>query len=129
MEGRTEVSLTSDLLERPHAWAAHPIRTEERRTPEAYVVEAELPGVDPERGLLATVENGLLILRAERAARPEGIRRPEFRYGSFSRTIRLPAGSRPHEATAEYRHGVLTVTVPVTAGEGGTTGVVARRTG
>ncbi len=119
MEGRTEVSLTSDVLEHPHAWATHSIRIEERRTPEAYVVEAELPGVDPEQGLLATIENGLLILRAERSARPEGIRRPEFRYGSFSRTTRLPPGSRPEEVTAEYRHGVLTITVPLTARAGG----------
>jgi HSP20 family protein len=37
----------------------------------------------------------------------------EFRYGTFARSVRLPAGAKGDDATAEYRHGILTITVPV----------------
>lgn len=94
---------------------AHSIRIEERSTPEAFVVEAELPGIDPRQHVRVTVEDDILMLRAERTEKSEGVRHSEFRYGPLARATRLPKGARPREATAEYRHGILTVTVPITA--------------
>ena len=73
-----------------------------------------MPGIDPRQNVLVTVEDDILMLRAERTEKPEVIRHSEFRYGSFARATRLPK-ARPGEATTEYRHGVLTVTVPITA--------------
>lgn len=91
------------------------IRIEGGSTPDALVVEAELPDVDPEHDVLVTVEDDVLTLRAGRTGNSEGTRYSESRYGSFARAVRLPKGAKAGEATAEYRHGVLTVTVPITA--------------
>lgn len=51
-------------------------------------------------------------MHAERRSTATGKHRSEFRYGSFTRSVRLPDGAREDEATADYKGGVLTVTVP-----------------
>ncbi|MEU1628790.1 Hsp20/alpha crystallin family protein [Streptomyces sp. NPDC020096] len=96
-----------------HAPGLHGIRIEERSTDDAYIVRAELPGIDPDRDVEITVDNGVLTLRAERTERTEDVRHSEFRYGSFSRALRLPPGARADEAMASYKDGLLTITIPV----------------
>ncbi|WNZ06650.1 Hsp20/alpha crystallin family protein [Streptomyces sp. 11x1] len=91
----------------------HGIRVEEHLTDGRYVVRAELPGITPEKDVEITVTEGVLTLRAERREEIAEKHRTEFRYGTFTRSVRLPAGARGDEATAEYKDGVLTVTVPV----------------
>lgn len=54
----------------------------------------------------------MLTLRAERTEKTTEKHRTEFRYGTFTRSLRLPAGARGEEPTAEYKDGVLTVPVP-----------------
>jgi HSP20 family protein len=80
------------------------------------VVRAELPGIDPERDVEITVQDGMLHIRGERRMeeRQEGDRyfRLERRYGSFSRTIPLPEGVKEEDIQATYRDGVLEVVVP-----------------
>jgi len=39
--------------------------------------------------------------------------RSEFRYGSFSRTVRLPAGATEKDVKATYKDGILEVRVPL----------------
>ena len=39
--------------------------------------------------------------------------RSEFRYGSFTRTLELPAGVREGDITASYRDGILEITAPL----------------
>jgi HSP20 family protein len=93
------------------------IRVEEVVEDGTLVIRAELPGVDPDRDVELTVEKGMLVLHAERreANEEEGriLRRSEFRYGSFSRIMALPAGATEHDVKATYTDGILEVRVPV----------------
>jgi len=62
-------------------------------------------------GLRARAESGYLTIRAERSDKTEGKHRSEFRYGSFSRTMGLPANTDEDAVTASYRDGILTICV------------------
>ncbi|SDN53402.1 Hsp20/alpha crystallin family protein [Actinacidiphila guanduensis] len=93
----------------------HGIAVEERLSDDAYTVSAELPGIDPDEDVEITVEDELLTIRAERTEKTEDRQRSEFRYGQFTRAVRLPAGARTKEARATYDQGILTVTVPLAA--------------
>ncbi|MFI0724142.1 Hsp20/alpha crystallin family protein [Streptomyces sp. NPDC021224] len=98
------------------------MRLEEGTEDGAYVVRAELPGIDPGKDVDITVQDGALTVRAERAERETASHRTEFRYGSFTRTVPLPPGAREDDITASYDKGILTVTVPLAE-----TGTKARR--
>jgi HSP20 family protein len=82
---------------------------------DAYVVRASLPGFKAEE-INIKVEDDVLTLMAEHAEeREEGddsylLR--ERSYGSFRRSIRLPAGVSADEAIAEVADGILTLTLP-----------------
>jgi HSP20 family protein len=93
------------------------IRVEELVDGDRLVVRAELPGVDPEKDVDVRIEGGDLLISAQRQERKEekerGGYRTEFRYGSFSRTIPLPAGASERDIEATYTDGVLEVRVPV----------------
>ncbi|MFC9426003.1 Hsp20/alpha crystallin family protein [Streptomyces sp. NPDC056987] len=95
----------------------HSIRIEESLTDGTYALRAELPGIDPAKDLELTVAEGILTLRAERSSESEEKNRTEFHYGTFMRSVRLPPGARGEEATAAYKDGVLTVSVPVPGAE------------
>ncbi|WP_329241538.1 Hsp20/alpha crystallin family protein [Streptomyces sp. NBC_01478] len=104
-----------------HAVAGlHHIRIEEHLADGTYVVRAELPGIDPAKDVEITVTEGVLTLRAERSEETTEKHRTEFRYGTFARALRLPAGAQGDEATAAYKDGVLTITVPVPETKAGT---------
>jgi HSP20 family protein len=83
------------------------------------VVRAEVPGVDSESDLDVSVEDGRLTVSGSREERHEhkdkGLYRSEFRYGSFSRTLQLPAGAKSDDIEASYEDGILEVRVPVDA--------------
>ncbi|MGF1653909.1 MAG: pseudouridine-5'-phosphate glycosidase, partial [Actinomycetales bacterium] len=95
----------------------HLIRVEESTEGGARVVRAELPGVDPEKDVSVTIEDDTLVISARREERsetrdPESYR-SEFRYGSFTRHVRLPRGTTPEVVSATYRDGVLEVRLPI----------------
>jgi HSP20 family protein len=92
-------------------YLAQPIRVEEYVEDSHYVIRAELAGIDPEKDVEVTVGSGYLTIRAERSDMTEGKHRSEFRYGSFSRTMALPANSDEDAVTASYRDGILTISV------------------
>ncbi|MCV2395773.1 Hsp20/alpha crystallin family protein [Actinotalea sp. M2MS4P-6] len=98
---------------------AEPMRVEEVRDGEHLVVRAELPGIDPDKDVAITIDDGVLTISAERTARSEEKEkdsyRSEFHYGSFSRTLPLPSGATDADVTATYKDGVLEVRVPVPA--------------
>lgn len=104
-----------DWLEAPWAMlrptASHLMRVEDFVNDGNYVVRAEVPGIDPERGVEVTVAKGILTIRAERREEETGKHHSEFRYGTFSRSVTLPAGADENHVDAVYGHGILEVTV------------------
>jgi HSP20 family protein len=92
-------------------YLAQPIRVEEYVEGDRYMIRAELAGLDPEKDVEVTVGSGYLTIRAERSDKTEGKHRSEFRYGSFSRTMGLPANADEDAVSASYRDGILTISV------------------
>jgi HSP20 family protein len=92
-------------------YLAQPIRVEEYVEDGRYMIRAELAGIDPEKDVEVTVGSGYLTIRAERSDKTEGKHRSEFRYGSFSRTMGLPANADEDAVAASYRDGILTISV------------------
>jgi HSP20 family protein len=88
------------------------IKIEEFQEGERRFIRADLPGVDPEKDVSVTVEDGRLRLHGQRRAEEHDRYRTEIRYGSFERLLTLPAGTKPEDITAEYANGVLTVSMP-----------------
>jgi HSP20 family protein len=82
---------------------------------DAVKIMAELPCVKPEDVKLS-LENNLLTIRGEKKQeaeeRNERVHRYERSYGSFERAFVLPSTVDGEKISAEYRDGVLTVTVP-----------------
>jgi HSP20 family protein len=93
----------------------NPLRVEEYAEENAQVVRVELPGIDPDNDIEISVSGGLLHIRVERreTAASKHSYRSEFRYGSLTRSVPLPAGASGEDIGAEYRHGILQVRVPV----------------
>jgi HSP20 family protein len=82
---------------------------------DAFVVKAELPGVDPSQ-VTIDVENETLTLRGERPfsepSKDAAYHRRERGAGQFRRVVRLPGRLAADQAKAEYRDGVLTIRIP-----------------
>lgn len=96
------------------------IRIEEFLEGDTYVVRAELPGVDPAKDVTVTYADGELRLNVVRTTEQKDRTHSEFHYGSFYRSVPLPAGAREDTIAAEYADGILTIKVLV--GEVETTG-------
>ena len=79
------------------------------------VLKAELPGVDP-KDVDVRVENNLLTLRGERKfdneVKRDSYHRVERAYGAFSRSFTLPNVVDTGNIKAEYKDGVLHMTLP-----------------
>jgi len=77
------------------------------------VISAELPGMQ-DKDVEVTFENGELILRGERRGAHEDKERrfSERWYGRFERRIPLEMEVQVDQARAEFRDGVLSVTLP-----------------
>lgn len=86
-------------------------------TDEEIRVRADLPGME-EKDIQVTIDEKLLTIRGERKREKEKSRRDyhisHMQYGSFSRTIPLPAKVDESRAKARFKHGVLTLTLPKT---------------
>ena len=82
---------------------------------EQIVLEAELPGMKREDFDLS-VENSVITLRGQRqfekTDESDNYHRVERAYGSFTRSFTLPNTVRAEDAKAEYKNGVLRVTLP-----------------
>jgi HSP20 family protein len=89
------------------------IPVEEYADDDRYVVRADLPGIDPEKDVEVSLDGDLLTIHAERREESREKQRSEVRYGSFTRTFRLPRGCDADQVTATYDAGVLEVTLPV----------------
>ncbi|WP_298102790.1 Hsp20/alpha crystallin family protein [Bradyrhizobium sp.] len=98
----------SPLMEGQFSWP----RLELSETDKAVTVSAELPGLG-EKDVQVEIANGVLSIRGEKKAE----RNDDYRffsercYGSFERQIPLE-GVQEDKAQAEFKNGVLTVTLP-----------------
>jgi HSP20 family protein len=97
----------------PPFTAAQTFRVEEVAQENRYVIRAELPGLDPEKDIEVNVDGRTLTIYAQRRQEDSGPYRSEFRYGSVTRMVRLPATVDAKDVTARYERGVLEVSVPV----------------
>lgn len=81
-----------------------------------YMLLAEVPGLDP-TSIDITYHDHSLTVRGHKP-RPGGIGHDtpsltcERRYGSFARTVELPAGVDPDQITAKCTSGVLEIAIP-----------------
>ncbi|WP_102143430.1 Hsp20/alpha crystallin family protein [Mycobacterium hubeiense] len=89
------------------------MRIEDEMTDDHYELRAEIPGINPDTDVHITVNDAELTIKAERAGKSESNARSEFAYGSFVRTVTLPAGAKEDDITATYEKGILTVSVPL----------------
>ncbi|HZU78812.1 MAG TPA: Hsp20/alpha crystallin family protein [Acidimicrobiales bacterium] len=93
------------------------MRVEEFTDGDTMVIRAELPGIDPDRDVELTITEGVLHVRAVRHETSEDKAKDryhsEFRYGSFERSLALPAGTKEEEVKASYTNGILEVRVPL----------------
>lgn len=84
---------------------------------DAYVVYADLPGVD-EGSIDVRLDRGSLTLDAQLATTPESDWRPlhsEYRFGSFHREFRISEDIDAGAVSAKMRDGVLELHLPKTA--------------
>ena len=105
------------ISERVAELTGQAIRVEEFSREGRLVVRAELPGIDPDKDVEILIQDGRLRIQAERREEQrtqtgQGYR-SEFRYGSFTRTLQLPAGVQEGDITASYRDGILEITAPL----------------
>ena len=91
--------------------SSHLIRLEDEVQDGHYLLRAELPGIDPAKDVDITVRDGQLTIKAERSETKETKGRSEFCYGSFTRSVTLPAGASEEDIKATYDKGILTVDV------------------
>ena len=98
------------------ATAAHSIPVEVTRGDGVYVLRAELPGMGPDDDIGITVDDNLLTVSAQHSESTEDTEHSEFRYGSFRRTVRLPATIPADDVEASYADGILTVRIPMPDG-------------
>src|SRR5665213_1980029 len=80
------------------------------------VVRADIPGIKPEE-VKIEVENDILTVSGEHEEQKEekdkNYVRRERRYGSFSRSMTLPAGVEAKNSKAKTHDGVVEVTIPL----------------
>jgi len=79
-------------------------------------ITAEVPGMG-EKDVELLLEDGVLTLRGEKKSETRDKDRgySERYYGRFERRIALPSGVDEENAKADFRDGVLTVTLPKSA--------------
>jgi HSP20 family protein len=123
-QGRTQVPLRSVLERLAGEWpgaidgggvADLVPALDVRETDDAYVVEVDLPGIDPEQTEVL-VEGRTVTIRgmlAEEREEPRGnylVR--ERRQGTFLRAVALPGMIEVDQVETRYQNGQLTITLP-----------------
>jgi HSP20 family protein len=86
-------------------------------TPDAVLVDVDLPGVDPQLVDL-TLAGNMLTLRGKRVVRAtiegEACHLRELKRGDFQRSIPMPAPVKADEVSAQAEHGMLHIRLPKT---------------
>ncbi|MFZ1081900.1 MAG: Hsp20/alpha crystallin family protein [Candidatus Kryptoniota bacterium] len=90
-------------------------RTDVIENKEAYVIKAELPGVNRSDVKITLNENVLTIKgekKQEKEENEKNFHRVERSYGSFERSFTLPIGVKSDKIDAAYKDGILTIILP-----------------
>jgi len=80
-----------------------------------FVLKAQLPGIDPKDIDVQVTPEAISISgerRYENTDEKSGYVRSEFRYGKFHRMVPLPAHIQNDSVQAEYKDGILMLTLP-----------------
>lgn len=81
-----------------------------------FVVRADVPGMEPKDVEVSLLGNALTIKgerkRKEEVTKENYLRR-EIAYGAFERRLTLPEGTEADKVKAEFKNGVIEVTVPL----------------
>ena len=84
-------------------------------TEDSLIVKAEVPGMEP-KDIEISLSGDMLIIKGEKKQKSEekkeNFHRIETRYGSFSRTVRIPVSVDSEKIEASYDNGVLKITLP-----------------
>ena len=98
----------------PDSWVAMPAMDLVERH-EAFEMTAELPGLD-EKNIEVNVANGVLTVKGQKeedkVEKKEDFHLRERRFGSFSRSVRVPDTVDADKIEASFKNGVLKVTLP-----------------
>ncbi|MBO1002225.1 Hsp20/alpha crystallin family protein [Pseudogracilibacillus auburnensis] len=82
-----------------------------------YLVEVEIPGVDP-KDIAIELDGNMLTIKGERKRETKTEKEEnkmhvvEQSYGSFYRSFTLPNNTNPANIKAENKHGVLFIEIP-----------------
>lgn len=116
-EGFEEMFPAGPLMRRETKWLTGSPGFEVSESDDEFRVKAELPGMD-EKDIEVSLEGHTLTIRGEKRREHEEKRRDyhvsEMSYGQFCRTFALPEGVDRENAKAQFKKGVLTLTLPKT---------------
>jgi len=82
---------------------------------DSLVLRAEIPGIEAKDLDVRVTREAVAITgehRYERKAEEAGFFQSEFRYGKFQRVISLPVAIENDRVNAEFKNGILTLTLP-----------------
>lgn len=97
------------------SWSGFVPSVDVSETDDEITVSADLPGLEKEN-IELQIQDNVLTIRGEREHHEEtkerNVYRSERSYGTFHRSVRLPAEVDANKADAKYKNGVLTVKLP-----------------
>lgn len=91
-----------------------------KETDTDVILRAEVPGMSAENLDVQVTRNAVAITgenRHEQKSETKGYFHSEFRYGRFQRIVPLPAKVENDQVKAEFKDGILTLTLPKAADE------------
>ncbi len=86
-----------------------------KETDTDIILKAEVPGIEA-KDLDVEVSTDVVAIageyKQEKQEQDKGFLRTEFRYGQFQRIVPLPVSVKNDQVKAEFKNGVLTLTLP-----------------
>ena len=122
---RNDLSNFWELVNNPRNLAKSPLSTMEwspavdiTENDKKIEIKADLPAVS-KKDIEVTIDGGILTISGERQSTHEetkgDVRHVERSFGSYSRSFTLPDNIDEKHITADYKDGVLTLSIPKTA--------------
>jgi HSP20 family protein len=107
-----EDMLPSTLVERTFARVP---AAELQETEDAIHLKLELPGIEAKELDVQVTEKAVYVSgerKSETKTEDKGVTKTEFQYGKFQRLIPLPTRIQNTNVTADYKDGILHLTLP-----------------